>query len=163
MVDDRTEQLADKDQTADGWREWLRISNALNLREQPTIITALSDVTTGAGSDHAKPRTVRDIEFDLHCLPEWQSAHDLATSGAERAFIDQFARHAQRDAGQSIPVPVVGFEAEDGIPIDFAWPDSKIAVCLDLDADDRRVLEMAGWRVFPDDPDAVFAALREAA
>ena len=31
------DQLADKDQAADGWREWLRISNALNLREQPTI------------------------------------------------------------------------------------------------------------------------------
>jgi hypothetical protein len=60
-------------------------------------------------------------------------------------------------------VPVVGFEAEDGIPIDFAWPDVKIAVCLDLDADERRDLESAGWRVFPGDPDAVFAALREAA
>jgi len=163
VVDDRTEQLADKDQTADGWREWLRISNSLNLREQPTIVTALSDVTTGAVADHAKPRTVRDVEFDFALPAGWQSAHDLATSGAERAFIDQFARQAHRDAGQSIPVPVVGFEAEDGIPIDFAWPDSKIAVCLDLDVDDRRVLEMAGWRVFPDDPDAVFAALREAA
>ena len=54
MVDDRTEQLADKDQTADGWREWLRISNSLNLREQPTIITALSDV------DHrSRGRTTR--------------------------------------------------------------------------------------------------------
>ena len=125
VVDDRTEHLAGKDQTADGWREWLRISNSLNLREQPTIITALSDVTAGAVADHAKPRTVRDTEFDFALPPEWQSAHDLAASGAERAFIDQFARHAQRDAGQSIPAPVVGYEAEDGIPIDFAWPDRE--------------------------------------
>ncbi len=29
---------------ADAWREWLRISNALNLRQQPTWITALSAV-----------------------------------------------------------------------------------------------------------------------
>ena len=58
---------------------------------------------------------------------------------------------------------VVGYEAEDGIPLDFAWPDERIAVCLDLDPEERRVLEMAGWRVLPDDPDAVFAALREAA
>jgi ATP-dependent helicase YprA (DUF1998 family) len=163
VVDDRIEQLAGQDQVADGWREWLRISNALNLREQPTIIIALSEVATGTMADHAKPRTVRDTEFDFALSAEWQFARDLATSGAERAFIDQFARHTHRDAGQSIPVPVVGFEAEDGIPIDFAWPDPKIAVCLDLDDDDRRVLELAGWRVFPDDPDAVFAALREAA
>ena len=45
MIDDRTEKLADKDQAADGWREWLRISNALNLREQPTIVTALTDAS----------------------------------------------------------------------------------------------------------------------
>ena len=160
VVDDRTERLADKDQTADGWREWLRISNSLNLREQPTIITVLSET---AVADYARPQTVRDVNFDFALPSEWQSAHDLATSGAERAFIDQFAQYAQGDAGQFIPVPVVGFEAEGGIPIDFAWPDSKIAVFLDLDADDRRVLEMAGWRVFPDDPDAVFAALKEAA
>ena len=53
-------------------------------------------------------------------------------------------------------MPVVGHETEDsGIPIDFAWPDAKIAVCLDLDPGDRRDLESDGWRVFPDDPDAV--------
>jgi ATP-dependent helicase YprA (DUF1998 family) len=163
VVDDRTERLADKDQTADGWREWLRISNSLNLREQPTIITALSDVKAVTVADYAKPRAARDVNFDFALSSEWQSAHHLATSGAERAFIDQLAQYAHSDEGQFIRVPVVGFEAEGGIPIDFAWPDSKIAVCLDLDADDRRALEMAGWRVFPDDPDAVFAALREAA
>jgi hypothetical protein len=32
VIDDRTDELADKDQAADGWREWLRISNALVLR-----------------------------------------------------------------------------------------------------------------------------------
>ncbi len=57
VVDDRTDHLADKDQAADGWREWLRISNALNLREQPTIITALSDVD---GSSRDGPREATD-------------------------------------------------------------------------------------------------------
>ena len=57
VVDDRTDHLADKDQAADGWREWLRISNALNLREQPTIITALTDVDTEAGT---RPREATD-------------------------------------------------------------------------------------------------------
>ena len=65
VVDDRTDHLADKDQAADGWREWLRISNALNLREQPTVITALTDAEAEAGADHAEPEVVRDIEFDL--------------------------------------------------------------------------------------------------
>ena len=56
VIDDRTENLADKDQAADGWREWLRISNALNLREQPTIVTALTEASDQGVADHAKPR-----------------------------------------------------------------------------------------------------------
>ena len=105
VVDDRTDHLADNDQTADGWREWLRISNALNLREQPTIITALSDVDTEAGS---RPREARGSFGILNLIlpgPEWRSVHDLAVSGAERAFAEQLARHAQRDAEQSSPYP----------------------------------------------------------
>ena len=162
MIDDRTEKLADKEQAADGWREWLRIANALNLREQPTIVTALTDASVHGVADHAKHEPVPDKDAALP--PEWrQLAHDSTISSAEQVFVEKLARYATRDTARSIAVPVVGYEAEDGIPLDFAWPDKRIAVCLELDADERRVLEMAGWRVFPDDPDAVFAALREAA
>ena len=44
---------------ADGWREWLRISNALNLREQPTAITTATAEGTGAAENQAKHATVR--------------------------------------------------------------------------------------------------------
>jgi hypothetical protein len=161
VIDDRTEELAGKDQAADGWREWLRISNALNLREQPTIVTAVTGAKVERMPDQAKHAAVPD---NAAALPaEWQRAHDSTISTAEQIFIDKLARHAAREMAESISVPVVGYEAEGGVPLDFAWPDKRIAACLDLDPDERRVLEMAGWRVFPDDPDAVFAALREAA
>ena len=164
VVDDRTDHLADNDQAADGWREWLRISNALNLREQPTIITALTEADARGGGDKETPRPVRDIEFDFDLDCEWQSVHDQAISAAEQAFVEKFARLAQRDPEEPVPGPIVGYEAEDGIPIDFAWPDKKVAVCVGIDAGDRQVLEMAKWRVFDgDDPDAVLDALREAA
>jgi ATP-dependent helicase YprA (DUF1998 family) len=161
VIDDRTEELADKDQAADGWREWLRISNALNLREQPTVVAAVSDASLQGVPDHAKHEPVPDKDAALPA--EWRLAHASTISSAEQAFIEKLARYATRDIAQSIAVPVVGYEAENGIPLDFAWPDQRVAVCLDLDLDERRVLEMAGWRVFSDDPDAVFAALREAA
>jgi ATP-dependent helicase YprA (DUF1998 family) len=162
VVDDRADHLADNDQAAEGWREWLRIANTLNLREEPTIITALSDLDTAARTDQAEPRTVRDIDLDLVLDPEWQSVHDLA-SVAERVFAEQLVRHGQRNAGELLPVPVIGYETDEGTPVDLAWPDRKIAVFLDLEADDPRVAELPGWRVFGDDPDAVFAALKEAA
>ena len=56
-------------------------------------------------------------------------------------------------------MPVVGYETVIGIPIDFAWLDKHIAVCLELDEHSRRALESDGWRIFPDDPSAVAAAL----
>jgi len=108
-------------------------------------------------ADDVKHGTVPDDGAELP--PEWQAAHDLAVSGAERIFIEELARRAAGWLG----MPVVGHEAENGIPIDFAWPDARIAVCLNLEPGERRDLESAGWRVFPYDPDAVVAALREAA
>jgi len=95
--------------------------------------------------------------------PEWQAAHNLAMSGAEQVFIEELARRAASGAAGWLAMPVMGHETENGIPIDFAWPDARIAVCLGLDPDEQRDLESVGWRVFSDDPDAVFAALREAA
>ena len=92
VIDDRTENLADKDQAADGWREWLRISNALNLREQPTIITAITEASGQGVADDVKHGTVPDDGAELP--PEWQAAHDLAASGAERIFIEELARRA---------------------------------------------------------------------
>jgi ATP-dependent helicase YprA (DUF1998 family) len=161
VIDDRTEELAGKDQAADGWREWLRISNSLNLREQPTIVTALSEVSIQGEADLAKHGPVPDKHAALP--PDWQLTRDSTISSAEQVFIEKLARYATREAADPIAIPVVGYEAENGIPLDFAWPDKRIAVCLDLNPDERGVLEIAGWRVFHDDPDAVFAALKEAA
>jgi ATP-dependent helicase YprA (DUF1998 family) len=164
IIDDRAESLADKDQSASGWREWLRISNALTLREQPTIIAALTEVNAAAGSAAAKPAATPPEGLDSPFPPQLQTAYDLATSGAEKAFVRELARHEARDRQKPIPAPVVGFETDDGIPIDFAWPGAKIAVCLNLDDNDRHDLEAGGWHVLPpNDPDAVYAALREAA
>jgi ATP-dependent helicase YprA (DUF1998 family) len=159
VIDDRAEQLASQDQSADGWREWLRIANALNLREQPTTIAAVTEVSGHGVPEAVKHATVRD---DAAVLPaEWRAAYEDGTV-AERILIEEFVRLA---AGEPIPAPVVGHEV-DGLPIDLAWPDRKIGVFLDvdlLDPGDRLALESDDWRVFPDDPDAVLAALREAA
>lgn len=59
--------------------------------------------------------------------------------------------------------PVEGFEAGDGIPLDYAWPDYKIAICLDLSDEERHDLEQDGWRFFPHDAEAINDALRKAA
>jgi hypothetical protein len=62
----------------------------------------------------------------------------------------------------SVPVPVVGYESEEGIVIDVAWPDLKIAVYLDPNPDDCRDLEAAGWTLLAAETDALIGALSEA-
>jgi hypothetical protein len=53
----------------------------------------------------------------------------------------------------------VGYETDDGIPIDFAWPDMHLAVRLEPAEDDQNELESAGWHWVRADPAAVAAAL----
>ena len=162
VIDDRAEAIADMDPAASGWREWLRIANALALREQATIITTLTEAGGADASAGVPAKPAEGLDADLP--PQLRAAYDLAASGAEKAFVVELARRGARDGDRAVPAPVVGFETDDGIPIDFAWPDAKVAVCVDLDDNDRGDLEADGWHVLsPDDLDAVYAALREAA
>ena len=149
VVDDRDETL-DESHHADAWREWLRISNALNLREQPTWIATVTEVLA-----EAVPRTARatPVGGSEGLPPEWQAIWRLALDGAERTFIEGLARLG------SIPVPVMGYETDSGIPIDFAWPDKHLAVRLEPDESDQQDLKSVGWHWIPADPAAVAAAL----
>lgn len=148
VIDDRDEALHENGH-ADAWREWLRISNVLNLREQPTSIAAVSDVLTQAVSHPAKAATSNSSR---EVPPEWREAWEQALEGGERSFLEEFAQLA-------LIVPCVGYEADGGIPVDFAWPDNRVAVCIEIGESDRRTLESAGWHVLPADPHAVAAVL----
>jgi ATP-dependent helicase YprA (DUF1998 family) len=152
VIDDRDEALL-AGHHADAWREWLRISNALNLREQPTWIGSVTEVL----AQTVIPRPVSAVAAGAAegLSPEWQAVRDFSQEGAERAFIDELAAIMPVPG----PAPVVGYEADGGIPIDFAWPDRRMGVCLELDEEDRRELESVGWLLYPDDPAAVAAVL----
>ena len=155
VLDDR-ESALEEDQHADAWREWLRISNALNLRDQPTVITTVTDVL-----GQPTPRPPRPAAAAGPSLPpQWQEIRDLALAGEELSFVEELARLASSNPSHPIAVPTVGYETGEGIPIDFAWPDRHVAVCLELDADEHQDLKSAGWHVFGGDPIAVIAALR---
>jgi hypothetical protein len=163
VLDDRDDALAEPGH-ADAWREWLRISNALNLRQQPTWITALSAVK--ADGHRRQPAAVPtggpagqagSADPGAGIPPDWADLRARTIPGPERQFLDELIRL------RTVPLPELGLEAADGIPIDFAWPGLQIAVCLDLPDDDRRVLESDGWRLLPADPQAIADALNGAA
>ena len=155
VLDDR-ESALEEDQHADAWREWLRISNALNLRDQPTVITTVTDVLGQPTPRPPRPAAAAGLSLP----PEWQGIRDLALAGEELSFVEELARLASSNPSHPIAVPTVGYETGEGIPIDFAWPDQHVAVCLELDADEHQDLKSVGWHVFGGDPVAVIAALR---
>ena len=51
-------------------------------------------------------------------------------------------------AAPGVVVPVLGFEGPEGIPVDIAWPRSRLAIAVDgMPEADRDDLRAAGWTV----------------
>ena len=157
LVLDDSDGKLDNPQHADAWREWLRISNALGLREQPTMIAALSALESGVPRTQPAAPAAAAADSAGTMPPDWAALRANALPGRERQLVDVLYQRGD------VPLPDAGLEIADGIPIDFAWPGPNLAVCIDLDDDDRQVMESAGWRVLPDDPDAIVAAIHGAA
>jgi ATP-dependent helicase YprA (DUF1998 family) len=152
VLDDRIEVIGTEEHR-EAWREWLRLANILGIRSQPLTVTTVSDALSGHGlvgsGTLAGSATAR---VDL--IPaRWRDALAGAVT-AERDFLLELA--ALED---QLPVPVLGFETDDGIPIDLAWVDAKVAVFIEGIEDDRRDLEAAGWHILPTDADLVRDAL----
>jgi hypothetical protein len=151
VLDDR-DSILDAAHT-NAWRLWLQLSNALALRDWPTVITTTSLVST-------QPATVRQTEPAVtEGLPDgvdekWAAAYESAAPGAERELILLLAAHAGLEA------PLVGAEGPQGIPMDLSWPRLHVAVALyDMPDEDRDDLGAAGWHVVKPDPEAIVAAL----
>lgn len=158
VLDDRSEALDANH--ADAWREWLRLSNALALRDWPTTITTTSLVATlplTSGPSTAIPGSVVEEVFKKWA-PGWVEVHRLAASQAEAELIIALATRGV------VPPPVLGFEGPDGIPIDMSWPGPRIVVDLPgIREEDRLDLVAAGWTFVEPEPDRIEAILVGAA
>ncbi|GAA4682409.1 DEAD/DEAH box helicase [Pseudonocardia yuanmonensis] len=149
--------LDDRDSTldaahADSWRAWLRLSNALALRDWPTVVTTTTLADATAVSVPVTAPAASDTTVDLD--EDWARAVDEAQPGSERELVLALAT-----AGVSL-APVIGDEGPDGIMIDVAWPSLHVVVATDgMAAEDRTDLEAAGWIVVPPDPAAIIAEL----
>lgn len=113
-------------------------------------------VPTGASTGGAVPAGSSNPEVTAPSSsklpPEWQELIDEAMTDAE-------ARVLRELAARGASLPEQGEEVE-GIIVDLAWADPKIAfVADDLDADSRTELDQAGWRVIDGSEEDPIAAL----
>lgn len=143
LLDDRTEHLGQQHKAA--WQDWLRLANLLNLRLQNAHITAYSLVGAGVAGGPAGGVALAE---------PWASLHREAV-GAEKVVIEQLAVGG-------FAVPVLGYETGDGLPIDIAWPDYKVALDMELDDTDREELAGLGWTVVAPEISAIRDALARA-
>ena len=148
VLDDRAESLSGAH--GDGWRAWLRLSNALALRDWQTVITTVSRVGSEAV---VAPVAATDVDLP----PAWLQLHQAARIGAEQDLVAELA------ALPNVAVPVLGFEGPEGIPIDIAWPGHRLAIAVEgMDDADLEDLRAAGWTVLDPGVDAVMEQVRTA-
>ncbi|WP_066462969.1 DEAD/DEAH box helicase [Sanguibacter suarezii] len=158
MLDDREQAVADSDHRA-GWQRWLHLSNAINLRMQTTIVTALSEVDLGAaGSASGTANVVADLDL----AHEWRVILEVDLPAGGHSSLTAQEREvllALERAG--LPVPEVGEERAGGIPVFASWPHALVALDHDLEPDDHADLVKAGWTILPLDAPTLSAALLE--
>ena len=153
-IDDSAAALAE-DSHRRAWTRWLQVSNAFAWSHVPLTITA----TSLAESPQAAraPGQVAGREPVATALPgAWADLADLLVGGPLEARLV-----ADLAAVDILPVPRYGAEVGDGIPVDFAWPDARVAVLLDPVADDVADLTDAGWLVVEPDAAAIAKAVSE--
>ena len=162
-LDDTSEALLEP-QFADQWREWLTFSNLLGFRPpERTLVLTRSSAATILAADYvaaqaAQPPSVT-VTADLGHHPElpvqWQPLmEDPLLSEEERRLLAELAT-------TGTALPEVGEEYDDGVIVDIAWPEHKLAVLMEDGGGARKNLEDAGWRVLVSpEPGDVFEELR---
>lgn len=141
MLDDRQEAVAVQG-FDDDWRMWLTLSNLLMGEARILALSEVSAETTPAASGAL---VIADLA--------WQSILEQAV-GDERDVVAALA------AESGIPVPDLGMEIGDGIPVSLAWPELMVAASAGLAPEDIAELTAAGWSVVGLTPGDIVAAVR---
>ncbi|WP_341953387.1 DEAD/DEAH box helicase [Salinibacterium sp. TMP30] len=147
MLDDRDAAVSSEDH-ADAWRLWLRLSNLLGPRPEfpPTTIMTVTEAQTFEPAQHI------DESFTVIGF-EWEEVMALANDG-DRQLVKLLSEVPD------MPVPEIGSEVGDGIPLDIAWSDRKVTVTGDLQHDEISELEASGWIIVPATLEDITAALQ---
>jgi hypothetical protein len=138
LIDDRFEHLGQQHKLA--WQDWLRLSNLLNLRLQDAHLVTWKQVDSDTAPVHVDAVTP-DVQVELG--GPWADLVAQAV-GPEQKVLELLAGH-------DVPVPTLGHETEDGLPLSISWPDYLVAIDLELTDDDRDELVGLGWIVVPAD------------
>jgi len=151
-IDDRDAAL-DADVTGEAWKSWLGLSNLLGLYPENVVITTYSRIASGEDVTRAPVTPTTEVASRLPAA--WQALWDQSFADDEKELLVALAE-------RSAPLPELGHETAEGLLVDVAWVDARVAVVWSTNPEDLAELAKAGWVVCPPDPDAVMAALTTA-
>ncbi|HET8931109.1 MAG TPA: hypothetical protein VFN21_10670, partial [Acidimicrobiales bacterium] len=151
-IDDRHPAI-DQPMHTQRWRDWLQWTNLLQFlrTDREAVIATVSmadhldpaDLTivgaaTGAKTDPNVPAEAANAGSPAGLSAEAHQALDDLVD-------DQVCTLVQAVLVAGAPVPEVGYEL-DGMPVEAAWPDERVAVLTGSEPDElRAALDAAGW------------------
>lgn len=149
--------------------EWIRTEQPDRTRAEEPRPSVMSDELTGAALPHSGAGIAADK------FAPFKGGRAADTDPQRQAEIDELLEFASSDGSKilnalrdsSLPLPDLEYELDLGHPgtgaePDLAWPDAKIAVLAQRQAEDRPAFERVGWTVFehPVDIDSLIGLLR---
>lgn len=137
VLDDR-EQAVQEPHHANGWREWLRLSNLIDQADVPTHVTTRLRIGDGVAN-----------------APGHVAEAGEAWPGVDLGYLEQeVADLAEVLARRGAAAADVGQELNGGVVAELSWGDPRVAVVYDGMPDDEvAVLEAAGWLALRADAD----------
>src|SRR5699024_2437450 len=169
VLDDRSAAMADAEAFAEAWKEWLHLSNIMPVRFPGTRVelATVSSVLADRGQQPEPTDLVRaGVKGGVDIVQVTDGGAPLSAEGAELLYqpemLPEEAECASALAASGvINVPEWGFETDEGISLDFAWPEQRIAVLFEPDDDDTAELEDNGWILVSATVDTVTSMLVE--
>ncbi|MFF2053290.1 DEAD/DEAH box helicase [Leifsonia sp. NPDC058194] len=146
VLDDRAAAVA-QDDFGDAWRTWLRWSNLLGIRP------AAASTFIGASSEVLSAPLPFDVAAEPQVPSDWAGLIAGATA-AERPLLTQLAMI------DGVPIPELGVEVGDGIPLAICWPGRQLAADLGVIDEDRAQLGDLGWSLIAPDAAVISEALQ---
>ena len=159
VLDDAQAALGEDRRQA--WRQWLALSNQLNLRQSATTITTREHLASEPVVD--EPGVAVGVEasagqasaVEQAMAADWAEAVELG-SAVEAALL----RDLHRRSEGRLPAPEVGEEVLDGIPLSMSWAGPKVTVIHDgLTEQDQEDLTSAGWTLVASSAELLLDAL----
>ncbi|XBH20411.1 DEAD/DEAH box helicase [Jonesiaceae bacterium BS-20] len=165
-VHDDSDSALQQGDHRDTWQEWLTVSNLLAWMQWDFEMAALSQLQeSGEIVDESLTTALSAVERNLE--GQWD-LREFSLEPHESALLQELATLLSErsvDLEEVRSGLVIGYESEQGVPLDIAWPEYRLATSFDMEEADRIDAVSDGWQMIgctaPELADAIELVVQE--